>query len=119
MIRGLDHALVSAPPGCEEAGRAFYGDLLGLREIPRPPAMGDGGLWFVCGDAELHVGTDETHAGAAKAHPAFSVDPATLTSLAARLEAAGQIVRWDARVPGVPRFYTTDPFGNRLEIIGR
>ena len=25
VIRGLDHVLVSAPPGCEEAGRAFYG----------------------------------------------------------------------------------------------
>ncbi|HVG66989.1 MAG TPA: hypothetical protein VM785_02265, partial [Gaiellales bacterium] len=73
MIRGLDHVLVSAPPGCEPAGRAFYGELLGLPEIPRPPAMGDGGLWFVCGAAELHVGTDDAHAGAAKAHPAFSV----------------------------------------------
>ena len=119
MIRGLDHVLVSAPPGCEGAGRAFYGDLLGLPEIPRAPAMGDGGLWFVCGAAELHVGTDDAHTGAAKAHPAFSVDPAALTSLAARLEAAGRIVSWDARIPGVPRFYTTDPFGNRLEIIGR
>lgn len=119
MIRGIDHVLVSAPPGCEPAGRAFYGDLLGLTEVPRPPGLGDGGLWFLCGDGELHIGTDDAHSGATKAHPAFAVDRTAITYIASRLEAAGRDVRWDARIPGVPRFYTRDPFGNRVEVIGR
>ena len=25
---------------------------------------------------------------------------------------------WNGAVPGVQRFYTSDPFGNRLEIVG-
>jgi hypothetical protein len=26
-------------------------------------------------------------------------------------------VRWDAELPGARRFYTADPFGNRLELL--
>jgi hypothetical protein len=42
------------------------------------------------------------------------VDPA---ALARTLEDAGAPVTWDDGVPGVRRFYTADPFGNRLEVI--
>jgi catechol 2,3-dioxygenase-like lactoylglutathione lyase family enzyme len=35
----LDHVQLAAPPGCEEAARAFYGALLGLPEIPKPAPM--------------------------------------------------------------------------------
>jgi hypothetical protein len=37
--------------------------------------------------------------------------------VAARLEAAGERVEWDDSVPGVRRFYTADPWGNRLELL--
>jgi predicted enzyme related to lactoylglutathione lyase len=51
---------------------------------------------------------------ARKAHPAFVVD--TLDALRARLETAGhRCVRTDNELPGVRRFHTSDPFGNRLE----
>ena len=120
MIRRLDHVQVSAPPGCEEAARRFYADLLGMTEVPKPPGLVEGGgAWFVAGSAELHVGVSAEHAGAAKAHPAFGVDRADLTALAARLDRAGREVLWDRRIRGVPRFYVLDPFGNRVEITGR
>jgi extradiol dioxygenase family protein len=35
----------------------------------------------------------------------------------AELEAAGAPVRWDDELPGARRFYTADPFGNRLELL--
>ena len=37
-VEGLDHVQVAAPrtPGTEEQARAFYGGLLGLREIEKP-----------------------------------------------------------------------------------
>jgi len=38
-------------------------------------------------------------------------------ALADRLQAAGAPVDWDAEIAGVRRFYTADPFGNRLEIV--
>jgi extradiol dioxygenase family protein len=42
---------------------------------------------------------------------------AELERLAASLEAAGAPVRWDDELPGARRFYTADPFGNRLELL--
>ena len=116
-LRGIDHVQVAGPPGCEPAARAFYGQLLGLREIPKPPALAArGGVWFRLGLQELHIGVEQDFSPALKAHPAFScADPDTLASA---LLAAGAPVNWDTGIPGVRRFYTVDPFGNRLEIVG-
>jgi hypothetical protein len=41
-----------------------------------------------------------------------------LDRLAARLANAGAPVRWDDAIPGTRRFYTADPWGNRLELVG-
>jgi catechol 2,3-dioxygenase-like lactoylglutathione lyase family enzyme len=104
----IDHVQVAAPPGCEEEARAFYAGLLGLREVDKPASLqARGGIWF----EQLHVGVEEGFRPARKAHPAFVVDD--LDALAARL---GD-VQWDDAVPGVRRFYASDPFGNRLEFL--
>jgi catechol 2,3-dioxygenase-like lactoylglutathione lyase family enzyme len=114
----LDHVQVAAPPGCEEAARAFYGALLGLPEVDKPePMRASGGAWFALGAQQLHVGVAGDFAPAPKAHPGLSVTDAELDALAARLEAAGSPVEWDERLPGVRRFYSADPFGNRLELL--
>jgi len=116
----LDHVQVAAPPGCEAAARAFYGGLLGLPEVEKPePMRASGGVWFALGGQQLHVGVEEPFAPAAKAHPGLSVGEPQLEVLAARLRAAGAPVTWDDRLPGVRRFYTADPFGNRLELKAR
>ena len=115
-VVGLDHVQLAAPPGCEDAARAFYRDLLGLVEIPKPPALQDrGGVWFACGAQQLHLGVEEPFAPARKAHPALAVDD--LDALAERLAGAGVEVTWDDAIPGVRRFYAADPFGNRLEFL--
>jgi catechol 2,3-dioxygenase-like lactoylglutathione lyase family enzyme len=114
----LDHVQVAAPHGSEEAARAFYGGLLGLPEVEKPePMRASGGAWFALGAQQLHVGAAGDFAPATKAHPGLSVTDAELDTLAARLEAAGSPVQWDERLPGVRRFYTADPFGNRLELL--
>ncbi len=38
-------------------------------------------------------------------------------AVAAVLEAAGHEVTWDDEFPGHDRFYSADPFGNRLEFL--
>jgi hypothetical protein len=54
---------------------------------------------------------------ARKAHPSFTVDGAMrLDAVAARLTAAGAPVAWDDRLAGIKRFFTDDPWGNRLEL---
>jgi catechol 2,3-dioxygenase-like lactoylglutathione lyase family enzyme len=116
-IVGLDHVQVAAPVGSEEDARRFYGGLLGLSELEKPEALRDrGGVWFTCGDHQLHVGITEDFSPATKAHPALLARPADLDSIAERLAAAGCAVRWDDAIPDVRRFYTTDPWGNRIEL---
>jgi catechol 2,3-dioxygenase-like lactoylglutathione lyase family enzyme len=91
-----------------------------LEELEKPEALRSrGGAWFALdGGGELHVGVEERFAPAHKAHPAFSVPAEELDRLAARLESAGERVEWDDSLPGVRRFYTADPWGNRLELLG-
>jgi catechol 2,3-dioxygenase-like lactoylglutathione lyase family enzyme len=115
VIVGIDHVQVAAPPGCEEAARAWYGGLLGLTELPKPPALAArGGVWFACGEQQLHVGGSEGFVAAAKAHPALRVSSvAVLERLAERLAP----VEWDDSVVGVRRFYASDPWGNRVELL--
>jgi catechol 2,3-dioxygenase-like lactoylglutathione lyase family enzyme len=118
VVLGLDHVQVAAPSGCEPAARRFYGELLGMTELDKPPALqARGGAWFACGAQQLHVGVSEPFTPATKAHPALRVAAAELDALAARLRAAGHDVSWDAAIPGVRRFYTADAWGNRLELV--
>ena len=115
MILGYDHVQVAIPAGAEDAARAFYGDLLAMTELPKPPALAvRGGCWFGAGSAMLHLGVEDPFVPARKAHPAFLVGD--LDAAQSRLERAGhRCTRTDGQVPGVRRFHTSDPFGNRLE----
>jgi catechol 2,3-dioxygenase-like lactoylglutathione lyase family enzyme len=100
--------------------RRFFGGLLGLNELQKPQPLRDrGGVWFALGHGQqLHIGVEEQFVPARKAHPALSAREDELDALARRLAAAGAPVRWDAELPGVRRFYTEDPWGNRIELIG-
>jgi catechol 2,3-dioxygenase-like lactoylglutathione lyase family enzyme len=114
----LDHVQIAAPPGAEPEARRFYGELLALEEIEKPePMRASGGVWFRLAQGELHVGIEDPFTPARKAHPALRVDPSELDGLAERLASAGAPVEWDERYPGVRRFYTADPFGNRVELL--
>lgn len=63
----------------------------------------------------VHLGVQTDFRPAEKAHIAFTVKD--LDELAGRLAAAGYPVNWDEAVPEVRRFFSSDPFGNRLEFI--
>jgi catechol 2,3-dioxygenase-like lactoylglutathione lyase family enzyme len=119
----LDHVQVAAPAGCEARARWFYGALLGLDEVEKPPPLARrGGVWFaLASGAQLHVGAvSEGFAPALKAHPGLRIGTvARLEMLGRRLAAVGARVEWDSSLPGVSRFFTADPFGNRLELLAR
>ena len=115
---GVDHVQIAAPPGCESEARHFFGQLLGLVEVVKPePLRERGGAWFEIGAQQLHVGVEEEFEPARKAHPALRVDADTLDALAQRLAAAGVKVQWDAALEDARRFYTEDPWGNRIELL--
>ncbi|MDG9692824.1 VOC family protein [Streptomyces mutabilis] len=117
MITAVDHVQLAAPPGTEGALRAFYAGVLGLTEIPKPPALAArGGCWFGTGTVQLHLGIETTgFRPARKAHPGLRVTG--IDAYAARLEARGTPVTWDDELPGHRRFYCADPVGNRLEFL--
>ncbi len=113
---GLHHVQLAMPRGDEEIARAFFGGLLEMDEVMKPPALASrGGCWFRSAGLEIHLGVETPFAPAARAHP--GIISADLDRLADRLETAGYPVEWDSRLPYHRRFYTTDPFGNRLEFL--
>jgi len=116
MIAGLDHVQIAIPRDGEEQARAFYGGVLGLKEIPKPDQLAkNGGLWFGAQGVQLHIGVAESFAPARKAHVALIVR--NLVGLGETLRLNGADFEIDDRVPGRTRAYTSDPFGNRIELI--
>lgn len=115
-VTGIDHVQLAMPSGGEESARSFYGRLLGLRELPKPPELASrGGAWFGCGALQLHLGVERAFRPAKKAHPALRV--AGLDELLAVLRGAGFEVVDDTSVASIRRAFTADPFGNRIELI--
>jgi len=112
----LHHVQLAMPPGAEDRARTFYVGVLGMREIPKPPALAvNGGAWFRAGGVELHLGVQDDFRPARKAHPAVLVTD--LDALATRLSAAGVDAPPGDDFPGHRRIYADDPFGNRLEFL--
>jgi catechol 2,3-dioxygenase-like lactoylglutathione lyase family enzyme len=117
-VVGLDHVQVAAPRGCETEARRFYGSLLGLVEVEKPESLrGRGGVWFRCGEQQLHIGVEDGFVPARKAHPAIRAVGGELDVLAESLQDAGQQVLWDEALTGIRRFYSQDPWGNRIELL--
>jgi catechol 2,3-dioxygenase-like lactoylglutathione lyase family enzyme len=116
MLSGIDHLQLAAPPGCEEAARRFFGELLGLEELEKPEALRSrGGVWFRVGEQQLHIGVEQAFSPARKAHPAFAVPQ--YDELQGRLRAAGVEISEDDAIPGLRRCYILDPWENRVELV--
>lgn len=115
-IEALHHVQLAMPVSGEDAARRFYADILGIPEVAKPPHLAArGGCWFERGTLKVHLGVEQDFRAAKKAHPAFLVTD--LTTLVARIEAAGFHVVEDAPLDGYIRRYVTDPFGNRIELM--
>jgi catechol 2,3-dioxygenase-like lactoylglutathione lyase family enzyme len=114
-ILGIHHVTIEIPTNSEEAARAFYGSVLGLKEIEIPHDLqSHGGVWFRCGDQQLHIGPiSADFQPQRRGHPAFVID--NLGRWQELLEKAGAKVEEAIQEPGWQRFYSRDPFGNRLE----
>ena len=116
MIIGIDHIQLAAPIGSEEEARKFYSELLGMNELPKPDELKSrGGCWFQCGSQEVHIGIQDDFTPAKKAHPAFTVK--NLELLKSRLIEFGYVINEETPIEGRSRFFTDDPFNNRIEFI--
>ena len=120
LARSIVHVQVAIPVGGEDEARAFYGGLLGLVEVAKPPELAKrGGCWFelpegTCG--QLHLGVDPDFRPARKAHVAFAVTDVAALAEMARSEGCDVV---EDRSDRTERVYIYDPFGNRLEFMAK
>lgn len=116
-VEAINHVQLAMPLGGEEAARHFYAELLGIPEVEKPLNLaGRGGCWFEDGTLKVHLGVERDFRPARKAHPAFTVSD--LTNLIHRLAGEGFEVVEDEPLAGYERRYVSDPFGNRIELMG-
>lgn len=117
-ILGIDHVQLAMPPGEEEAARHFFVGVLGMAEVAKPAHLADnGGCWFEAGAAHIHLGAENGHVPARKAHPALLVDD--LQALRRKLSAVGVDFVPGKPLDGYIRGDIADPFGNRIELMQR
>jgi hypothetical protein len=108
----LHHVNVVVPPGATQTVVPFY-ELLGLVRVPKPGSAP--GAWFdVPGGTQLHV-SERPGAVHPDAHFAVVVDH--FDGVLAQLRTAGRPWEELRAQGGARRGATTDPCGNRVEIL--
>ena len=114
-ITGIDHVQMSVPRALEAECLAFYRNVLGLTEIPKPEELqARGGAWFLAGATQFHIGVDPEPFPKSKRHVCFLV--LDLAKARAAIVAGGAVVEEEGVDEGLHRFFVRDPAGNRIEI---
>ncbi|NNM85026.1 MAG: bleomycin resistance protein [Phycisphaerales bacterium] len=109
---GIEH--VNIYTGDVERSRQFYGQILGLKEVPRPDWFDFPGAWFCVGGQHLHLTYANPLPPRTQEH--FCIQVADLASAQAHLEARGMLCRPDRDYSHTRRFVIFDPDGNYIEI---
>jgi catechol 2,3-dioxygenase-like lactoylglutathione lyase family enzyme len=116
MVVALQHVNVTVPAELEAAAKNFYGVVLGLKQIPKPPTSRPSGAWYEIGETQLHLSVeDEARGQLSSGHICFAISH--LAEAEQKFREAGIEMIPDPR-PNLnsPRFYVRDPGGNLLEI---
>ncbi len=116
-IIGVNHVNVTVPAALETAAKHFYGDVLGLRQMPKPAGTRQNiGAWYHLGQMQLHLSTeDDVQNEVSARHVCYQVADSAAANLEFRN--AGIDVIPDPRpVAGQSRFFVRDPGGNLIEI---
>ena len=115
QITAIDHVQMAVPRALEAECLAFYREVLGLSEIPKPEALrARGGAWFQVGAVQFHIGVDAEPSPKSKRHVCFRVDD--LAAARADVVAKGVVIEEEGVAEGLKRFFIRDPAGNRIEI---
>lgn len=115
-FKAIDHVQLAAPKGSEDRARGFFTDVLGFEEIEKPAELKKrGGVWFMFGICQIHIGIEDPFTPAQKPHPAFAVQ--NIEELKKCLTISGVIYTEDNKLPRANRIYVNDPFGNRIELL--
>ncbi len=117
-VKRINHVTIAVPAGEHGKVRAFYGDVLGLEEIPRPAELNAvyDLIWYKFLDILFHLDfTPPWYPPAENRHVAIEVED--LPALRRYLEGKGATIREAVVMPDRDRFYLLDPFGNYFELM--
>ena len=121
MNAAIHHVNVTVPRSLESQAKHFYGVVMGLEEVPKPPSLrARGGAWYQLGTMQLHLSIEAGEDGLgenciSKRHVCYTVTDLAQAEQEFR-DAGVEILPDDVPTPGWSRFYVRDPGGNRLEI---
>jgi catechol 2,3-dioxygenase-like lactoylglutathione lyase family enzyme len=120
-IRRLQHISIEIEAGREDEARRFYGEALGLKEKRRPMGLRDRALiWFDVGDGEdeihlIRMDPDAFTSPRREDHLCIEVDD--IDAMRTHLRQQDVPVQETSVIDNRPRFFVTDPFGNRIELV--
>lgn len=112
-ITALDHCSIIITD--VERSRRFYGELLGLKEIPRPKTFDFVAIWYDLGNQHIHLLLKDKPDTTSARHFALRVSDCA----AARryFQERGVPIQETTLIPSAHRFFISDPDGNRIEVI--
>lgn len=115
----LQHVSIPMPSDGHAKARRFYGEILGMPEVPQPISLThDSVVWFDAGGdgQEVHCFVNDPFSpGCIEAHLCLQVDD--LEEMRARLAGHGVTPEETIVIRNRPRYFLTDPFGNKVEIV--
>lgn len=112
MIEALHHVAIDVDDLA--TAKDFYGGLLGLPVADRPTSLGDNGIWYELGNAQLHLVETAGHVGPPSQHLALRVRDTAAE--AARLREAGVEVSEPFDIGAGIQAFLRDPSGNLVEL---
>lgn len=119
QVLRLQHTSIPMPIDGHAAARAFFGDMLGMKEVLPPSSLDRSRLvWFLAGpdEHEVHLFVDESMSAKSTAqHLCLQVDD--LQAFRERAGSHGVTVEETIAIHNRPRFFVHDPFNNQIEIV--
>jgi len=113
QVTALDHCSVIITD--VQRSRRFYGEILGLREIPRPRTFDFVAVWYDLGGQHIHLLLKPDADSQSARH--FALRVADCAAARRYFANRGVPIQETTPIPCADRFFISDPDGNRIEII--
>jgi len=112
-VTHIDHCSVIITD--EAASRRFYGEQLGLLEIPAPKSFDFVALWYDLGGTYLHLLMKPERDTISPRH--FCLHVSDIAAARAHVTTQGIRIDETVKIPRADRFFIRDPDGNRIEVL--
>jgi glyoxylase I family protein len=112
-VTHIDHCSVLVTDVAK--ARRFYGELLGLREIPAPKEFDFVALWYDLGGTYLHLLLKDKPDTISPRH--FCLHVSDIEEARRDLGDKGVAIDETVAIAAADRFFVRDPDGNRIELL--